>query len=137
MLFFKGKTFCTSNYPAKVFLRQQMCKIFDKSIHQWIIELFANYLSIKTKDESKKLGYRLILPIVDSIGSSGKTIISQLFSYHLEFSNYLVIPYISVAKDTQELLRAVSTNKKSLIFLDFVRIIIGRHKKNVTGIIRK
>ena len=108
-----------------------MCEIFDKPIHQWIIELFANYLSTKTKDESKKLGYRFILPIVDTIGSSGKTIISQLFSYHLEFSNYLVITYISGAKDTQEILRAVSTNKRSLISLDFVRLILGGHKKSV------
>ena len=66
-LLFKGETFLTPKHPTKVLLRRQMCEIFDKPIHPWMIELFANYLSIKQNDEFKKLGYRSILLIVDTI----------------------------------------------------------------------
>ena len=128
-LLFKGETFLTPKYLTKVLLRRQMCEIFDKPIHQWMIKLFANYLSVKPNDEFKKLGYRSILFIVDTIGSFGKMIISQF--YQLELSNYLVMNYIPEAKASQEILRAVSTNKKFLSFLNFVRTVFGGPEQNV------
>ena len=86
-----------------------------------MVELFVTYLSTKLNEKSKKLGYRAILFIVDIIGSSGKTIRSQLLFYRLNLSNYLVINYIPGAKIIQELLRAVAINKNPLFHLHSFR----------------